>query len=514
MTRSLASDRSTGSGRRFTRGALRASTAAAVTAVLLAVAGCAVGPDHVAPTATDVPARWHRADGRSATTVALGEWWRGLRDPLLDRVIEAAVAGNLDVATAKAKIREARAVRREAVGGLVPSLDGSASATRRQTTTAAAAGGSRVSNLFQGGFDAAWELDLFGGEARTVEAAAAGVAAAEADLDATLLTLVGDVATAYVEARGYQARIALARRTTKSQRETAALTRTKFEAGSASAVDSAKAEAQAASTEAQIPSLETAFAETVHRLGILTGREPGALIGEMAAGGPIPAPVHALPAGLPAEVVARRPDVRAAERRLAQATASVGVAEAALYPSITLSGSITTSASKVGDLAKGSTIAWSWGPSVNIPIFEGGRLIAARDGAAAQRDQMLIAWRSSVLTALGDVENALVALTGERKRVRGLGEAANQYRRAATLSRALYQSGSASFLDVLDAERSLYSAEDSLIQSRVAITTDHVALAKALGGGWTRPVDATKPEVVDQNTGPHLRSLVPAGATD
>lgn len=476
--------------------------------VLLVLGGCAVGPDYAGPPAAEVPVRWHRAVAqKTVTTSALGEWWRDLRDPLLDRLMIQAVDGNLDVASAKAKIRAARALRREAIGGLLPTVEGAAAATRQQTAGSSSTSGSRVSSLFQAGFDASWEVDLFGAEARTVEAASANVEATRNDLDSTLLTLVGDVASTYVEARGYQARIALARRTAKSQRETAALTRTKFDVGSASAVDSSKAEAQAATTEANIPSLESSLAQAVHRLSILTGREPGTLIGDMARGGSIPSPRRSLPGGFPADVLTNRPDIRAAERRLAQYTAKVGAAEAALYPSVSLTGSISTSATRIGDLGKASTIAWSWGPSVTIPIFQGGKLVAARDEAEAVRDQYAIAWRSSVLTALEDVENALVALSKERSRSRSLAEAADQYRRAATLSRALYQSGSSSFLDVLDAERSLYSAEDTLIQSRVAITTDHIALAKALGGGWARPVDTTKPEVVDANTGPHLRTI-------
>ncbi len=473
---------------------------------LLVLGGCAVGPDYAGPPAADVPPHWHRAvDQKTVTSAVPGKWWRDLRDPLLDRLMAQAVDGNLDVASAKAKIRAARALRRDAIGGLLPTVEGTTSATRHQTTASSNVSGSRVSNLFQAGFDASWEVDLFGAEARTVEAASANVEATRNDLDSTLLTLVGDVASTYVETRGYQARIALARRTAKSQRETAALTRTKFEVGSASAVDSSKAAAQAASTEAIIPGLESSLYRAVHRLSILTGREPGTLIGDMAKGGPIPSPRRGLPTGIPADVLTNRPDIRAAERRLAQYTAKVGAAEAALYPSVSLTGSISTSATRVGDLGKASTIAWSWGPSVTIPIFEGGKLVAARDEAEAVRDQYFIAWRSSILTALEDVENALVSLSKERSRSRSLAEAADQYRRAATLSRALYQSGSSSFLDVLDAERSLYSAEDTLIQSRVAIMTDHIALAKALGGGWTRPVDTTKPEVEDTNTGPHPR---------
>lgn len=473
---------------------------------LALLGGCAVGPD-VTPTDVTLPARWHGAGHVRPTTAAvLGEWWRDLRDPLLDDLVAAAVDGNLDVKTAAAKIREARAARRQAVAGLLPTLDGSASGVRRQTV---ASGSPVVGSLFQAGLDAGWEVDLFGANARAAEAADRGVEAGAADFDAVLLTLVGDVAANYAELRGYQARIDLARRTARSQRETAALTRTRFEAGSASAVDTAKAEAAAATTEAGIPTLVIAETETVHRLSVLTGREPGALAETLRKGGRIPMPRRALPAGVPADVLRNRPDVRAAERRVAQYTAKLAASEAALYPSISLTGSISTSAVRPGDLAKASTIAWSWGPTVTVPIFEGGRLIAARDGAAAVRDEYLLAWRSTVLSALEDVENALVASAEDKKRSGRLASAAASYRRAAELSRSLYKSGSASFLDVLDAERSLYSAEDSAIQSRVAVVTDHIALAKALGGGWVRPVATDRPEVIDAETGPRLR-LAPA----
>lgn len=468
------------------------------------LSACAVGPD---ATSTEValPSHWRGAGAPRATAAGmLGEWWRDLRDPTLDGLIADAVEGNLDVRSAAAKVREARALRREASGGLLPTLDGSASADRRQTVSSTT-GDTAVGSLFQAGLDAGWEVDLFGANARTAEAAGAGADAVRADLDATLLTLVGDVATNYAQLRGCQARIALARRTAKSQRETAALTRTRFETGSASAVDVAKAEAATATTEAGIPTLETSAAEAVHRLSVLTGREPGALDRLLRSGGAIPVPRRALPAGVPADVLSNRPDVRAAEIRVAQYTAKLAASEAALYPSISLTGAISTSATRPGDLAKASTIAWSWGPSVTIPIFAGGRLVAARDAAAAVRDEQLVAFRSAVLTALEDVENALVAEKQEKARAGKLATAVAAYRRATDLSRSLYSTGTSSFLDVLDAERSLYTAEDTLIQSRVLLATDHVALAKALGGGWRRPVDTERPEVVDTTTGPHLR---------
>ena len=462
----------------------------------LLLGACAVGPDYVAPEVT-LSSKWANDGSRTARPVrlaALGEWWKGFGDPLLDRLIEEAVAGNLDVAAGRAKIREARATRREAIGGLLPQVDGSGSAERTKT---AGTGGGTVSSQFRAGLDASWELDLFGGNARTVAAATRGAEAAEDDLHATLLTLVGDVATNYAEARGLQARIDLARRTARSQRRTAELTRKRFQAGSVSAVDGAKADAQAASTEATVPDLAASYAQAVHRLSVLTGREPGALAALMAKPKPIPVPRRALPTGIPADVLSLRPDVRAAERRLAQATASVGVAEAALYPSVSLTGQLSTTGVRLGDLGRASSVAWSWGPSISVPIFRGGKLVAARDAAEAERDRYLAAWKSSVLTALEDVENALVGLAQERIKGRKLAEATERYRQAADLSRTLYVSGSSSFLDVLDAERSLFSAEDAVLQSRIAVAVDHVALAKALGGGWSRPVEVTKVETVD-----------------
>ena len=481
---------------------------AAALALCALQAGCAVGPDYAKPDMS-LPAQWTHAPANppsASSTASLDAWWRGFEDPLLDALMDEAVAGNADVANAKAKIRAARAARREATAGLGPSITGSGSATESGAGQGAAGTSSATGAPFQAGLDASWELDVFGGKRRDVEAAAYGEQAAEEDLRSTLLTLVGDVGADYAEARGYQARIALAQRTFASQRRTADLTRVKYDAGAASAADTAKAEAQAGATAADIPTYETGYGELVHRLAILTGRAPGALDERMRAPHPIPAPRKLLPTGVPADLLSRRPDVRAAERRVAQATAKIGSAEAALYPDVSLTGSLSTTASRPGDLLRASSVSWSWGPSVSIPIFDAGKLAAARDATQAQRDEYLVAWRSSVLTALEDVENALLSFSQERLRARQLGAAVENYRKAAGLTRTQYEAGKSSFLEVLDAERSLYSAEDSLIQSRVSFAKDYVALAKALGGGWDAPVDASRPEVVDAAMGPRLRN--------
>jgi multidrug efflux system outer membrane protein len=482
---------------RLARNAGRMPLAALAISLL---SGCVVvGPDYRMPTLS-MPSHWgSKARETVSREPQLSHWWERLNDPTLNQLMEAAVAGNLDVASAKAQIRAARATHAEAFGALLPSLSGSSSATRSR-------GGQQVGNSFQAGFDASWELDLFGANKRAEEAARYGIDVSEYELRSTLLTLVGDVATYYVEARGYQARIALAQRTAGSQNETVRLTKTKFDAGSSSAVDLANAQGQASSTEANIPTLESAYSEDVHRLAVLTGREPSALVALMAKSGPIPVPRLPIPTGIPANVLVARPDVRVAERQYAQYTARVGQAQAALYPSVSLTGNISTSATKTGDLGRGSTIGWSFGPSLTVPIFQGGQLRAAVEVAQAERDQYFVAYKSAVLTALEDVENAIVSLSKERVAYGKLGTASRAYAQAAKLSHSLYQSGSSSFLDVLTADRSAYSAEDSLIQSRVSITTDYVALNKALGGGWDGAIDSSKPEIVDANTGPHLVS--------
>jgi len=476
-------------------------------AAVLLLGACAVGPDYQAPVLS-LPGHWgSEASAEPAKAPALSLWWRNLGDETLNALIEDAVQGNLDVATAKAKIREARASYDQSRGSLFPSVDASTSVTRQKNGSGSASSASGdVSNQFKAGFDASWELDLFGGNKRGIEAAAYGVDAADDELRATLLTLVGDVATNYVEARGYQARIAFARRTAESQRETESLTRVKFETGASSRVDVANASGQASSTEANIPTLEANFAAAVHRLSVLTGRAPAALVARMKADAPIPAPTAPIPTGVPADILRARPDVRLAERQLAQQTALIGEAEAARYPGISLTGSVATAGVNVGDLAKSTSISWAFGPTLSLPIFNAGELASAVRVAEAQRDQSFVAFKASVLTALEDVENAATSLTQERIRYQRLEASAESYREAARLARALYQAGSSSFLEVLDAERSLYSAEDTLIQSRVAIATDYVALNKALGGGWDGAIDASQPEIVDSNTGPHFIS--------
>lgn len=489
-----------------TKHILRLSACAMAIALL---AGCAVGPDYRSPTQDalqTIPAQWGKAGTNNVTgQLNLSRWWDNFHDPILNKLIDDAVAGNLDVANAKAKIREARASYEQSTGRFAPSLTVSAGASRSSSASRANATiGNTVNNQFQTGFDASWEIDLFGANRRMAEAAGYGLDAAQEDLRSTLLTLIGDVASGYVDLRAYQARLVYAKSTAKSQRMNADLTRVRYQAGSVSAVDLSNAEGQASSSEATIPGLVTSYLATLHRLGILTGQAPKALEATLDALGPVPQTRSPIPVGVPADILLTRPDVRVAERRLAQATARIGQAQAARYPSISLTGSISTSALQFGDLAQNSTIGWSFGPSISLPLFNGGQLKAAVEVARAQRDENFIAYQAAVLTALEDVENALVAYSQEQVRQQKLAVAVENYRNAVGLSRELYQTGSTSLLDLLTVERSLYSAEDPLIQSQAAIAKNYIALNKALGGGWNDAVDVSSPRVEDTKDGPRL----------
>ncbi len=463
-----------------TRAHARSRLATIIGAAMMAatLAGCSTGQNYARPKIS-LPSSWTFAGKKDAPKPPeLAGWWKSFNDPTLDTLVEKAVAGNLDVATARSRVEEARASLRQAGGDLYPSSSGSSSARRAKSQAGTASN-------FQAGLDASWEIDLFGANKHTVEAARFGLNAAEEELRATTLTLVGDIASNYVSARGYQARQALAAKNASLQRETLELTREKQNLGAGTGLDVANAEGQTFNTEANIPQLAASYSETVNRLSVLTGEAPGALNRIMEKGrGKVPTARASVKAGVPADLLNDRPDVRVAEYKLSQSKARKGVADANRYPSVTLTGNISTSAADFGDLAKGSSIGWGFGPAINIPVFNAGKLKAAAEVAKAQEDQAFIAYRAAVLGALEDVENAAVSLTQQRRTNAKLASSVGSYSQAAELSRTLYREGATAFIDVLSAERSLYSAQDNLIQNRVALANDFIALNKALGGGW------------------------------
>lgn len=478
------------------------------------LASCAVGPDYKKPDIA-LPTQWGDKEATAAAAAAgqnrqaeLAGWWQRLHDPLLDQMVTAAISDNLDIASAKARLREARALAWQTAGALLPSLDSAAGYKRQK----AAGPGGLTQDHYSGNFDSAWEIDLFGLNRRALEAARAGFGAAQEDLRAVMVTLIGDVASNYVEARRLQAQLRLSEETARSQRQTADLIGRKFQTGAVSNLDANNAAGQAADMEANIPRLTRQLAVTTHRISILLGQPPAA-IGDLIEsnyyrqGGDIPAAPGQLPPTIPADILLSRPDVRAAERRLAQSTAIIGQREAQRYPSVSLTGNIATNATDPDNLGKHSNIGWAFGPTVSLPLFRGGALVAGVEIARAQRDQNFINLRSTVLTALEEVENALVSLKNDRLVAAKETEAAKAYQTSLNLSRNLYESGNTGFLELLTAERSYFSARQSALNARAAATTDYISLMKALGGGWDGLVDYRKPEIIDKNTGPHFSKL-------
>ncbi|WP_273790528.1 MULTISPECIES: efflux transporter outer membrane subunit [unclassified Bartonella] len=461
----------------------------------LLLSGCMVGPNYQ-KTSFRVPAVWGEKSAQTAgQSVALAGWWRHLNDPVLDALMDYAISGNNNVAVAKARVREARAGLGQVVGTLLPNVSNSISGTRSRSGQSDA-----LLNQYSSGFDASWELDFFGGHKRAVEAARYGLDAAVEDMRATMVTLLGDVATNYVQMRGWQQKLFIVRQIAVSQRKTYELMRARLTAGDVSELDVSNAQAQMANTEADISQMEANVAMSVHRLSVLTGRVPTALkdlLQKNAKHAKIPQPRWPIPAGIPADILLTRPDLRRAERQYAQATARIGQREADRYPSLTLTGNISTAATAIDQLWKNSTIGWSFGPGLRFPLFNGGQVEASIAVARAQRDQAFITYRAAVLEALEDVENALVRLTKEHQRLEKLIVANKASLHSLKLSRSLFENGNTSFLELLNADRSYYSAQMALKDSRVSLVTQYITLMKALGGGWDGVVDVSRPEVVD-----------------
>ncbi|HEX7227561.1 MAG TPA: efflux transporter outer membrane subunit [Candidatus Binatia bacterium] len=463
-------------------------------AVMILAAGCSVGPSYKPPEIA-VPASWNEAQqsGFHTGPAPLTDWWTEFNDPLLNTLVERAVQSNLDIRLAEARIRESRALRSATASDAWPQLDAAGSYARSRSSENALSRGAGESSsfgangardLFRAGFDASWEIDIFGGVRRRVEAADANVAASLEERRNALVTLLGDVARNYIELRGFQRRLTVARSNLRAQQETSDLTRVRFEAGLSSDFEVAQAEGQVNTTAAQIPALESALKGSVHRLDVLLGQQPGALWSELSNEAPVPALPPQAYVGLPAELLRRRPDIRRAERILAAATAQVGAATADLFPRFSLTGSFGFQSINAGDLISSPSRFWSIGPTILWPVFDAGRIranIAVRD---AQQEQALTLYEKTVLTAFEDVENSLVNYAKEQTRYRALIDAVAANRRAVQMANELYTRGLIDFLNVLETQRSLYASESELAQSETVMASNLVALYKALGGGW------------------------------
>jgi NodT family efflux transporter outer membrane factor (OMF) lipoprotein len=455
--------------------------------------GCAVGPNYQQPKTT-APAQWSApmAGGETNLVPSLAGWWKGFNDPQLDSLIERAVKANHDLQIAGARVREARAQYRIASSQLWPAVDaGGSYARQNQSKNQPIIGSLPVppgtpfeNNVYQAGFDASWEIDVFGGTRREVQAGKAEVAAAEFGRRNVLVTLLGEVARNYVETRGLQRRLEIANKNLKTQEEALAITENRCKNGLTSDLDVQQAATLLANTRAAIPTLESGIQGYIHRLGVLLGQPPEALLAELSAPAPIPAAPPVVPAGLPSDLLRRRPDIQQAERQLAAATARIGVATADLFPKFYLTGLAGFQSTSASDWFTGDSKFWSVGPTAQWRIFDAGRIRANIRVQNARQEQALAAYEKTVLMSFEDVENSLVAYAKEQIRRRSLEDAVKSSQDSLRLASQLYSNGLASFINVLDAERSLYLAEDALVQSDRAVTQNLISLYKALGGGW------------------------------
>jgi len=458
----------------------------------LIVAACApVGPDYQPP---DYQAgeNWHTelAEGLSAETAnpeELSHWWANFNDPVLSKLIDLAIEDNLNLQQAYARLHESRARLGVSRAAEFPTLSGSGSATRsynnRQTNT-----------VYDAGFDAGWELDIFGGVRRSVEAARDDLEASREDLRDVLVSLLGEVASNYVESRTSQARLAAATENIKSQENTYQLASWRYQAGLSDELAVQQARYNLASTRAQLPGLRADLEASLNRLAVLIGEEPGQIHQLLKEPAPIPAPPVTVAVGVPADTLRQRPDLRRAERQLAAATARIGLATADLYPKFQLSGSIGVNSVDSADILAPASRSYHFGPSFSWPLFEGGRIRRNIEVQSTLQEQALLEYRRVLLSALEEVENALKAYIEERRRHQALSEAAEAAAAAAGLARDKYQAGLQDFSTVLDAQRSQLSFQDQLAQSQGAVSTNLVRLYKALGGGWqTLAAEAGEP---------------------
>ncbi len=525
--------------RRTIKPAALASLIPLLAASTVLVSGCAVGPDYRQPSPWS-PASWlgvgHR-DARAAPshgarqisvpveTAPDARWWSQFHDAELDALEGRVAHQNLDVRLATIRLVESRAQLREAAASRYPSLTGTAGYTREQISSkeierglqdSLGSGGgfgsllgSGVSSdalhgeagslkippldLWQDGVDASWELDLWGRVRRSVEAARATLQASAEDRRSTLIAQFAEVARDYMTLRGQQTQLAVDRENLKAACESLDLTRARFRGGLTSELDVENAQSQLESVSAQVPDAERQIAMQINAIGLLLGAPPQALRGELQSVAPIPPVPPLVPVGVPSELARRRPDIREAEAQLHAATANVGVAVAAFYPRVTLSGALNFDSLSFRDLGFWSARAYTFGPAISLPIFQGGQLRGALQLNQARQQEAAVTYQRTVLQAWRDVDDALTAYAADQRMRDALERSVRSYTRALVLARAQYASGLQTFLNVIDAERGLFGARGQLASSNTAISSDLVQLYNALGGGWETTFPQARP---------------------
>lgn len=458
-----------------------------IVATLFILTGCAVvGPDYVRKE-PDSPDKWNTKLEGGLTTEdispeKLGTWWTTFNDRKLSSLEKRAVKGNLDIRIAKTRILEARTRREISRAGLFPTLDASASATDHRSSENSGSG--TENKLYSAGFDAGWELDLFGGVRRSVEAAEADIEVTKEDLHDTLVSLLAEVALNYVELRTYQARLVVTEANIRSQKENYELNRSRYDAGLIDELAVQQSLYNLEQTRSQLPVLQTGLEEAKNRLAVLLGEKPGVLHQELELKKPIPVPPVSVAVGIPAETLRHRPDIRRAERKLAAQTARIGVAKADLYPKLRLSGTLGLESISTNDFFEAASKTWSIGPALSWNIFDAGAIRRNIEVQTVLQKQALIGYESTVLKALEEVENVLTAYAKEQIRRESLKSATGAAKKAYQLSKDQYNAGLVDFGNVLDAQRSLQTFQDQLAQSEGVVTSNLIRLYKALGGGW------------------------------
>jgi len=467
----------------------RASAAGATRIALLALvallAGCAVGPNYVKPDLPVAQTFAGAAGGPYLSEEARAKFWTQFGDATLEALVDAALEANHDLRIALGHLVEARAERRQAQFDLAPTVTMSGGYTNERFSQVQSLTGSALdARYYDVGFDAFWELDLFGRVRRNVEAQSAQLQGAEATLHDAQVSVTAELARTYFELRGEQTQLAVARRNVDNQRATLQLTQVRLEAGRGTEFDTSRAQSQLSATLATIGPLEAAIARSIHRLSVLTGREPNALNALLAPERELAALPQFTAVGDPAGLLRRRPDVRVAERRLAASTALVGVAMGDLFPRVTFTGSISYAATEPGYLGTSASRGYVLGPGISWAAFDLGRVRAEIAGSRARADVALAGYEQTVLRALEETEDALVTHARTRDSLKDATDAADASRTAARIARARYEGGMVDFLEVLDAERTQLAAEDRLARSRTEAATSLIAVYKALGGGW------------------------------
>ncbi|MBD9537591.1 efflux transporter outer membrane subunit [Stenotrophomonas sp. STM01] len=457
---------------------MRGLTVAVASALL---AGCmTVGPDYTAPPVQPVQLQG-TADPAFSSVSPVADWWSQFNDPVLTQLMHGALAGNLDLRIAMARVRMARAAFTEQRLDQLPHVTAGGSQDRRKQPDASQGGERVFSETYQLGFDAGWELDLFGRQRRAAEAARADLGAERDNLLDAQVTVAAEVARNYFELRGTQKRIAVARQTLVNLRDTQQLTETRWKLGAGSELDVQSSRARLKAIEADIPLLEVSEVQSRHRLAVLLGQRPEAL-DALLQPREVPAFAQALPLGDTTDLLRRRPDVRAAERRLAAATARVGVATADLFPRISVSGFVGFLGGDANGLVNGNNKAWSLTPSISWAAFDFGTVRARLRASKAQADGVAAEYEKTVLLALEDTENALTRYAKEQSRLAIIAEQAEAARRAEALAQIQYREGSQDFLALLDAQRNQLAADDALAAAEATVNVNVVSVYKALGG--------------------------------